>query len=189
MSANDQVEYRLFYGIYTTHWFENFGTFANQKYLLVNEYISDGCLTIDSSEASVTHDFLYPSAIKKTYFIEGRIEGHITLASSECTAHATDYTVEVWKMNEDNSSTLLATTGARTIDWDFGWDAAYSVPDADTGDVVFPFFIDVTEEKELGEHDRIFVRVIVTCDSCCHLMHSNDSSWEDLKVDIPFRLG
>ena len=188
MAADDNREYRTFYGIYTTHWFENFGTFANQKYLLVNEYMSDGCKTIDSSEASVTHDFLYPSHIKKTYFIEGRVEGNITLASSECTAHATDYTVEVWKMNEDNTPTLLATTGARVIDWDFGWDAVHGVPDPDTGDIVFPFFIDVSQEKELGELDRLFIRVKVTCDSCCHLMHTNDANWEDLKVDIPFRL-
>ena len=188
MAADDNREYRTFYGIYTTHWFENFGTFANQKYLLVNEYMSDGCKTIDSSEASVTHDFLYPSHIKKTYFIEGRVEGNITLASSECTAHATDYTVEVWKMNEDNTPTLLATTGARVIDWDFGWDAVHGVPDPDTGDIVFPFFIDVSQEKEIGELDRLFIRVKVTCDSCCHLMHTNDANWNDLMVDIPFRL-
>ena len=188
MAVDDQREVRTFYGIYITHWYENFGTFANYHYLLVNDYISTGCKTIDSSEASVTHDFLYQSHIKKTYFIEGRVEGHITLASSECTAHATDYTVEIWKMNEDNTPELLDTTGVREIDWTFGWDATYGVPDTDTGDVVFPFYIDVKQEKKLDEHDRIFIRVIVTCDSCCHLMHTNDATWEDIKVDIPFRL-
>lgn len=189
MAAGDHVEYRLFYGIYATHWFEGFGTFSNHHYLLVNEYMSEGTVTVDSSEASVTHNFLYQSHIKKTYFIEGRIEGHITLASYGCAAHATDYTVEVWKMNSDNTSALLATTGARVIAWDFGWDAGHGVPDAETGDKVFPFAIDVSQEKKLGEYDRIFVKVKVTCDSCCHLMHTNDSSWEDLKIDIPFRLG
>ena len=188
MSADDNREYRTFYGIYINKWFENFGTFANHHYLLTNDYISEGCGTLDSSEASVTRDFLYPSHIKKTYFIEGRIEGNITLASSSCTAHATDYTVEIWKMNEDNSSDLLATTGARVIDHTFGWDAVHGVPDCDNGDVVFPFFIDVSQEKKLDENDRIFIRVSVTCDKCCHLMHTNDSSWNDLQVIIPFRL-
>jgi hypothetical protein len=188
MAADDKREYRTFYGFYTTHWFENFGTFANHHYLLVNEYESEGTISVDSSEASITHDFLYPSHIKKKYFIEGRVEGHITLASSECTAHATDYTVEIWKMNENNIPTFLATTGARTIDWTFDWDAGHGVPDPDNGDVVFPYKIDVSQEKEIGENDRLFVRVKVTCDRCTHLMHSNDSSWEDLKLDIPFKL-
>lgn len=87
-------------------------------------------------------------------------------------------------MNKDNTPTLLATTGAITVNDTLGWDAVYSVGE----EMVYPFWIDVSQEKKLGEFDRIFLKIKVTCDSCAHLMHSNDATWEDVKIDIPFRL-
>ena len=184
MAADDNRSYRLFYGIYTYDWFFNFGTFAETHYILTDEYISDGCSTLDSSEASNVHEFLYPHHIKKVYHLEGVAVGHITLAASGCTSTVTSYRVTICKMHEDNTPTELKSTGWITVNDTLAWDAGLGVGE----EMVYPFWIDIWEEKKLDEHERLYLKVEVNCNSCTHLMHSNDSTWEDLKIDIPMRL-
>lgn len=184
MGANDQREIIDFYGYYTYDWQESFGQFANHKFLLDIDYVSDGCSTSDSSEASITHEFLYNQHIKKTYYIEGVVRGHICLVASGCTSTVTSYRVTICKMHEDNTSSELATTGWVTVNDTLSWDAGLSLG----AEMVYPFRIDVWEEKKLTDKERIFLRIQVNCDSCTHLMHSNDATWEDVWISIPFRL-
>jgi len=70
------------------------------------------------------------------------------------------------------------------------------------GSIVLPFEIDAWEKEKLVEFDRIYLKVETTCSlddsfiSCAtstcsattQLWHSNDASWEDIKVTIPFKL-
>lgn len=184
MGIGDNRTYRMFFGIYTNDWDFSFPAFPNHRYLLVDDYISDGCDTLDSSEASITHVFIYPHHIKKTYFMEGVASGHITLVANGCTSVVTSYKVTVCKVHEDTSETELATTGWKTVSDTLAWDAGLSIGD----ERVYPFWIDIWEKKELSEYERIYVKVEVVCNSCTHLMHSNDATWEDLKIDIPLRL-
>lgn len=184
ISVDDQREHIVFYGFYTSDWFSNFGTFSNVHYLLHREYISEGCSTLDSSEASVTHNFLYPDHIKKTYFIEGTITGNIVLAASGCTSTVTDFRVTVCKVHEDNTETELATAGWITVNDTIAWDAGLSIGD----EMVYWFSIDVWEEQKITDNERLYLKIEVNCNSCTHLMFTNDPKWEDVWVDIPFRL-
>jgi len=197
MAKDDMRYYETFYGIHVNDWSETFGAFANHHKVLVKNYISEGCDTNDWSTASDTYKFLYPHHIKKTYFIEGVIDGHITFESSSCSAYLCAYRVTVCKVHEDTTETELFTTGWKTICDTLGWDATYGVPD-DTGSIVYPFSIDAWQKVKLTEFERIYLKVESTCsltDSCVSctaaacsnvsLWHSNDATWEDIKVTIP----
>jgi len=184
MTAGDQRQYVKYYGIDNDDWAESFGGFSNLHTHLVREYISEACSTTESSEASVTHEFLYPHHIKKTYFIEGVIEGEICLAANGCESTVTSYRVSVCKMNIDTTQKELATTGWIVVNDTLAWDGGLSIGD----EMVYHFYINVWEEKKLDENDRIFVKIEVNCNYCTHLMHSNDETWTDIWVDIPFRL-
>lgn len=184
IGVDDQREHIKFYGFYTYDWQESFGSFSNTHYVLSREYISEGCSTLDSSEASDIHKFLYPDNIKKTYFIEGRITGNIVLTASGCTSTVTDFRVTICKVHEDTTETELASTGWITVDDTLAWDAGLSIGK----EIVYWFKIDVWEEQKLTNNERLYLKIEVNCNSCTHLMHTNDSNWEDVWVEIPFRL-
>lgn len=188
MAGDDMRYFETFFGIHTNDWTETFGLgFVDHRKLLVQEYINEACDTTDASGTSLaTHEFLYPQHIKKIYFIEGVITGHITLVASTCTTDIVRYRTTVCKVHKDTGvKTELFTTGWVTLNRTLDWDAVYSVGD----EGVYPFWIDAWEKEELTEFERIFLRVQVeTTDSCCSLWHSNDATWEDVKVTIPFKM-
>ena len=204
MAADDMRMYETFYGIYVDDWVEDFGSFANHHKLLVKEYINEGCSTASSSTASETHKFLYPHHIKKIYFIEGVIDGQVTFASSGATVFLCAYRVTVGKVHEDTTEDELFTTGWVTVNDTLGWDATYFIPSSIAsivGEVVYPFWIDAWEKEKLDEHERIYVQVESVCSdnnsfvsclaaSCTSMVlwHSNDATWEDLKITIPFKM-
>jgi len=156
------------------------------------------------SSATLTHKFLYPEHIKKVYFIEGTITGHVTFAASSATAYICKYRVSVCKVHQNTKETELFTTGWVTVDDTLGWNEEYNTPsiiEGEEGEVVYPFRIDAWENAKLDEYERIYVRVESTCsddsnfssctdDGCANLVlwHSNDATWEDLKIEIPFKL-
>ena len=193
--SNDMRYYETFYGIHTDDWTVDFGTFSNHHKILVKEYISDGANCTETSTASATNKFLYPHHIAKTYFIEGVIEGHITFAASGSTAYLCKYRVTLGKMNLDNTDTELFTTGWVTVDKTLDWDSTHSIGE----EAVLPFWIDAWEYEKLDENERLYIKVESTCSDnssfvtcstsqCTNLVlyHSNDATWEDLKITIPF---
>ena len=190
--ASDDLRYHLIlYGIYYNDWKINFGGLSDHQHLLLEDYISDACSTEETSEASDTNRFLFPFHVKKKYFIEGIIKGHITVASSTATSHVTSYRVSVCSMNEDTTDTELFTTGWVSVDDTLGWDSTYSVPsiiEGEEGERVYAFWIDAWSYATLGEYDRIYLKVEANCDSTAVLWHSNDSTYQDIYVDIPLRL-
>jgi hypothetical protein len=192
---SDMRLYETYYGIHTDDWQVNFGTFADHHKLLVKEYINEGCVCTELSSATNAIEFLLPQALKKTYFIEDVIEGHITYAASGATAYLCSYRATLCKMNTSTESSELFTTGWVTINRTFAWDAVYEVGD----EYVLPFWIDAMDQEELGENDRLYLRIetscscddsFATCDdsACTHLAlyHGNDSEWEGVKITIPF---
>lgn len=191
MAYDDDRFYQTLYGIETDDWEVNFGTFANHNKLLVSNYISDACSTTDSSTATAIHMFIFPHHLKKTYFIEGEAEGQVTFAASECTATLYAYRVTICKVRDDNTDTELFSTGWVIVDDTLEWDSTYSVGE----EMVYPFWIDCWNEEILDEHDRIYIKVETdtsTCTesscSCAVLYHTNDATYEDIKITIPLRL-
>jgi len=196
-SADDVRFYMTFYGIHLNDWAVNFGSFSDHHKILVEEYVSDGCLSTDTSSATDTHKFLYLEHIKKVYFIEGTITGHVTFAASTATAHLCKYRVTVCKVHQNNTETELFSTDWKTVDVTLDYDSTYDIGE----ERVFPFRIDAWDYAELNEYERIYVKVESTCtddtsfctctaSECTNIVlwHSNDATWQDLKIEIPFRL-
>lgn len=183
--ANDDMRlYETFYAIHVDDWKINFGTFSDHNKILTKEYISVGCSTTDYSAASNVNEFIYPHHIKKKYFIEGVISGQITLAALSDDSTVTSYKVSIWKIHENNQKDELFTTGWIVVNDTLTWDAAYSIGE----EMVYPFWIDAWEKEELSEKEKIFLKVEVNANNNTVLWHSNNATWEDIKIEIPFKL-
>lgn len=191
MADDDFRVYQTYYGIHVDDWAETFGSFANHHKLLVKEYINEGCSCTTSSIASDTNEFLYPHFIKEIYFIEGVIEGHVTFASSGCTSILTDYRVTVCKVHENTAETELFSTGWVIVNDTLGWNAVDGIPSiiaGEEGEMVYPFWIDAWQHAELSDGERIFLKIETHITNCGVLWNSNDSTWEDVKITIPFKM-
>jgi hypothetical protein len=189
MGSDDNRTYIDFYGIDYPKYPYSFGAFSDHSKILVREYINEACDTNLSGEATDTHEFFYPHHIKKKYWIEGVIEGQITFTCSDATATVDQFRVTVGKVNEQTGlKTDLATTGWITVYYEIEWDSTYSIGH----EKVQYYSIDCWEEKRITEHERIYLKVETSSTDSNkqygRLMYSNDSTWEDLKVTIPFRL-
>ena len=192
--ADDNRYYETFYGIYTDDWNVNWGTLSSHRYLLVKDYLSDACSTTsDSTWGSTATVFLYPHHIKKTYYIEGVIEGHITFHAKSAYSYVSDYRISIVKISNSAIETTLATTGVITINDNIAYDATWHTGD----DVVYPFWIDVFDyPKLITENERLGVKIEWNADTpdrsstvTASLIHWNDSEFEDFKITIPFIYG
>jgi hypothetical protein len=186
MAAGDMRYYKTFYGVLIDDWDFTFGNFAAHHQILIEEYINEGCDTTEYSRASDTNYFIYCEHIKKIFFIEGTIFGQLTIAASEATSHVTSYCVTVGVTNDQTKAERpLFTTGWRSYNKTLAYDHVYDIGE----EKVIYYRIDAWNKEEIGEYDRIFVKVEFVCDDNLILYHSNDSTWEDFKIDIPFVLG
>jgi hypothetical protein len=183
MASDDMRYYETFYGLHTHDWGVTFGGFANHHKILNKNYISDAVTQntyTDASTATDVNEFIYPHHIKKVYFIEGVIEGHITygLVNDTGTGDITSYRVTLCKIHEDTDKDELFTTGWVTV----------STTLNTTDEVVYPFWIDAWEKEKLGEKERIFIRIETVADNTVELLHGNYPSTEDMKIIVPFKL-
>lgn len=197
MSANDQRDFVTFYGISYSDWATTFGKFTLHEELLTMDYIHVDCACSDYTQASVCSigycvnlEFLFPHHIKKQYYIEGVIEGEITVACNGDDSHITDYRISIWKTNADSTYERLAVTYLNDSEWitpndDLTWDAGNSIGQ----ERVYHWFIDCWDAQELLEEDRLFLRVEIRgSNDHLYLMHANDPDWTDVWAKIPFRL-
>jgi len=182
--AEDMRFYETFYAIHVDDWKINFGTFSDHHKILTKEYINVGCSTTDYTSASTVSEFIYPHNIKKTYFIEGVISGQITIAAHDGESTVTSYRVSLWKMNQNNKTDELFTTGWITVNDTLAWDAVYNIGE----EMVYPFWIDAWEKEEISEKEKLYLKVEVNCNADTILWHSNNATWEDIRIEIPFKL-
>lgn len=180
MSASDMRYYETFYGIHSNTNKLTFGSgaFANHNKKLVKNYISDGCSTTETSICDETYKFLYPHHIKKVYFIEGVIRGHITVAAIANGVTVPQYRITVCKVDTSGNEDELFSTGWK--------DPEITLNDEE--EVVLDFEIDAWQKAKLDEYERIYLKVETEVESDISLWHSNDAQWEDIKVEIPFKL-
>jgi len=183
MSSSDMRYYETFYGVHIDDWTVDFGGyFSGHHKILTKEYINEGCSTTESSSASNVLEFLYPHHIKKKYFVEGVIKGHVTVAASSATATVTKYKASLMKIHESSGErTTLFTTGWVTVNDTLAWNSTYSIGD----EAVYPFWIDAWEKATMNEEERFYIRIELDADADTVVWHSNDSSWEDIKIEIP----
>jgi len=188
LSYDDNRDFITFYGICTYNWGETYGTFSGTSYILVRDYISDGCsfCTSSTSGSTYTIKFLYPSYIKKDFWVEGTAQGHITFSATGRASSVTNYRVSICKINSDMTDEELFATGTKSI---HSIDCVTGYRLALNDEIVLPFWINCTPEKRLGENDRIYMKVESTATNRnLKLCHDNSSTWEDFKIEIPFRL-
>jgi hypothetical protein len=182
--SQDMRMYETFYGIHVNDWGITFGgAFDESHYILTKDYINEGCACEETSEVSNTLKFIYPHHTAKTYFIEGVISGHFTLASSSAAAKITKYRVSIFKIHESTGDeNELFSTGWIIVDDELSWNSDYEIGE----EKVYPFWIDAWEKEKLTEFERFYLKIEVEGDSYTYFWHSNDSTWEDIKVEIPF---
>lgn len=178
--ASDMRYYETFYGIHSNTDKLDFGSgvFNQHNKQLVKEYINEGCSTTDTSLADEEYKFLYPHHIKKVYFIEGVITGHITIAATADSTAVPEYRVTVCKVDSAGNEDELFSTGWK--------DPGITLNDEE--EVVLNFSIDAWEKEKLGEYERIYLKVQTIPESNAVLWHSNDAQWEDVMITIPFKL-
>jgi len=188
--TDDARFYQTFYGIYTDDWDITWGNLTNNHYLLVKDYISEACSTTSSSDwGSTTTIFLYPHNIKKTYFIEGVVEGHITFMARTATSYVSDYRVTIVKVTSEADEIELASTGVIQVNDIINYDSDWHTGD----DIVYPFWIDVFDNpQEITEEERLGVKIEWDVNNgsstTATIMHDNDADFEDFKITIPFLL-
>jgi len=198
MAATDQRDFITFYGIKYEDWKVTFGRFTNHEEILTMDYIGIDCACSESTQADstctvgycATLQFLFPHHIKKQYYIEGVLEGEITVAANGGASHINDYRISIWKANTDNTFERLAATYISGSEWvnvddDLSWDAGYSIGE----ERVYHWYIDCWDAQELKEEDRIYLQIEIRgTNNYLYLMHANDPDWTDVWVKIPFRL-
>ncbi len=188
--ADDLPYYETFYGIYVDDWEWNYGGyFTDHKYILTKEYLNEGCETSDYTQFDSTGNntvrFFYPHWIKRKYYVEGTAIGQFTLSCTENDAEISDYTVSIYKLSDTGIVTPLGTTGIiYPLNVDFDYDFLIEV----CTERVYPFEIEISPEKEMLSGDRLFIELIINVKTApIWLYHSNDATWEDFKIQIPFR--
>jgi len=188
MAAGEDMRYHIiFYGVDIDKTKVTFAdpVFVDYTKRLIRDYINMDCATEEHTAASGTHKFLHASHLKKKYFIEGTITGQITVGAVNGTSIMERYRVTVCKVNGNTTDEEeLFTTGWVDTNDTLTWHTS-----PDYGDErVYYFEIDAWEKETLEEFDRIYFKVEIDAGIYVVFFHSNDSTWEDLKVDIPFIL-
>lgn len=178
-------QFITFYGLCLDDWTETFGTFANTHYFILKEYKNKDVAYTEYSSATLVHNFLFPFDLERIYYLEGTAEGQITVAAQDGESVVTEYKVSIYKTYQGAAlpDYEMATTGWRPVNAVLAWDVGYAVGQ----ERVLPFFIHISPEEVVTEHERLFIRVEVHCNEFTVLWHSNDATWEDLFIDIPFK--
>jgi hypothetical protein len=179
---SDLSNLKTFYGVYLNDWSVTWGTIANGHYLLLDEYLpADVSAVTYTSWNSNGVTFIYPHNIKKNYVLEGVVDGWITMHGWAATSRISDYQVSILKINQDATETTLATTPVISVNDLLG---------SSGSDITYPYYIDVFESgKDINEYDRLAVRVkwnvSHSSTATARLLHDNDSTWNDFKINIP----
>lgn len=190
MSGDDLPFYETLYGMKIQDWSWSYGSgiFSNSHYVMKKEYVNEGCESDDYSTMTTGDNqfrFLYPYWIKRKYYIEGIAYGQFTISCISGNSALTNYEIKLKKVDDSGKVTALGTTGTITpANTAYTWDAGLSVGT----EHVYYFEIDISPEKEILNDDRLFLEINITSSNgYLILYHSNDQTWEDIKIQIPFR--
>lgn len=191
--ADDLPYYETLYGVLLQDWEWSYGDgfFNATHYMLTKEYFNEGCFTTDYTTLSDGENvlmFLYPHWIKKQYYVEGVVEGQFCI-SIVGGAEGRLYTYKIRLMTIDDNGTPgeIGSTGTVTVtNQYYAYDSDIGVGD----EGVYQFFMTVSPEKKVLDKERLYVEITLDVDGTMGdmcLYHSNDATWEDFKISIPFR--
>jgi hypothetical protein len=191
--ADDLPYYETLYGILLDDWEWSYGEgfFNGTHYMLTKEYLNEGCFTTDYTELTNGENvitFLYPHWIKKQYYIEGVVEGQFCISIVDGSdGYLNTYKVRLMTVDSDGSPKEVGSTGTITPTH------TYYTYDSDVGvgdEGVYQFYMTITPEVKILDQERLYVEITLDVNgsggTMC-LYHSNDATWEDFKINIPFR--
>ena len=173
----------MFYGICPTYWMETFGNISNTHYLLVQRYVNESAsVTTISTVSQTTIQFLYPDYLTDKAFIDGRAEGQLTFYASGGASTVTSYRVTICKATPD-AGTPMELYSSNWVPVSKGISAA--------SDMVLPFWINCpgASDKYIASTERLMIKIeVTTTNTFLKLAHDNSATWEEFKIEIPFRL-
>lgn len=185
--------YETMFGIVLEDWSWTYGNgfFTNIHYMLTKDYLNEACYTTDYttlSNGSNVIMFLYPHWIKKQYYIEGVVEGQFTISIiSGLQGTVTSYKIRLMKVDDLGTIDEIGSTGTIVpVNNFYAYDPGLGVGD----EGVYQFYMTVSPEKKVLDKERLYVEITLVVDGTLGVMclyHSNDSTWEDFKISIPFR--
>ena len=172
-------QYKVYYGIFLNHWSDTWGGITYNE-ILVKEYPNEYLSAVSNSMVSdIT--FMYPSLYKNRYYLDGTLEGHLSIYndSSTVTYTVTGYSVELRKTDDvpSNETVVGSYTGSLS--------ANNTVVPEDY--LTLPIYMNIS--KQLVEpNERLLLHMTFTGSDYTHLgfSHWNDSSIPDLKIKVPY---
>ena len=178
-------QFQTYYGIYLPHWETDWGgdTYHSllvkelpSQYLVSEDYIND-------TEAT----FIYPSMYASKYYLDGQIEGHISIFNTSTTnddvGSVTDYTVTLKKSSDEPNSEETLATVTRVISSD------NSVPTEDY--LTLPIYMPI-DKKLVEANEKLMLYVSFSTgtdptDGDLVIACANSSSPDyDIKMKIPY---
>lgn len=190
--SEDTRAYYPFYGISTDDWTTPvFGGTGALHTTLVKHFISEDTSTTSSSiwnSDGIT--FVYPHNIKKNYYLEGVVEGHITFTNhplGDKASYVSNYRVSILKLDDvaGETTTVAASNVIDTND---------TIGDDSLSDYqVYPFWIDVySTPVDFNENTRIGIKIEWDIEQSsspsAYLSHENWQQGEDVKITLPLLL-
>lgn len=175
-------QYETYYGVHLKHVSESWGGDSYNKLLTKEYYNSDVSSSV--STQSTEAKFLYPRLVGNPCMVDGVADGYITLGNTNATGAVIDsYTVTLLKTdNVPNNETTLGSY-------------AYTTGSSGTEKILqnqtkkFPFFISISK-KVITYNERIILKIEYTStDGTVYILHDNDSTYEDVKIRIPYVSG
>ena len=174
-------QYQTYYGIYLTHYESSWGGNTYHEVLVKefpSEYLSSA--TISSGATDVT--FMYPSLYLNKYYIDGVVEGHVSIynESPSDTYYCREYGVQLLKSDDVPSNESVLGSYTYTLS------SSSAILPEDY--LTLPVFIPV--EHELVEEDErlLFRFYFYTSEAtdACGVAHYNDSSIIDMQIKVPY---
>jgi len=172
-------------GIALEHWSE---TWAGETYntLLVKEFPSEYLIPLNDEPDYVPGDdvsFIYPLMYANKYYLDGIIEGHISIYNSSAadTADIDSYTVSLSKQKDTDITPTVLATMTRTI-------TTYNtIPTEDY--LTLPLYMPITRQR-VDANEKLIWRTQFTASGAgaedCGVACANDSSVLDMKVVLPY---
>ena len=171
-------QYNTYYGVYLNHIDETWGGLTYNKILVTefpNEYLST-----TSYELGQTARLLYLTLWKNKYYIDGIVEGHVSLYNESSTGSATltSFTVSLRKTDDVPSNETVLGSYTKTI----SSDNIINKEDY----LTLPVYMNVDKQLiDEGEKLLIYLEHNASAASV-GWAHANDSTTIDMQIKIPF---
>ena len=176
----DSIQYQTYYAMDLDHIGESWGGNTYTK-ILAKEY-PDEALKSTASTQSNDVTFLYQTAFKNVYYLNGVAEGHITLQNCHAadTATITTYTVTLQKTKNVAGGLSTVASYTRSI-------SANNTIAATGAELRLPVYMDISKQT-ISDDNKLLLKITYeSTDGTVYVKHELDSNDPDIKLKIPYQ--